>query len=133
MRCTAIIITAMVSNYLLFIFVAVFLFFFVGFRWYYLKTAREVKRLEAIGQFYRFFSIGCYTSVGKSRKHTLVIVECVCVYVILQHTFIRNCNKLSCNATIPGSQYDAGATSVMSVMSITEKEVFLLVKLHPWH
>ena len=50
MRCAAIIVTAMVSNYLLIIFVAVFLFFTVGFRWYYLKTAREVKRLEAIGQ-----------------------------------------------------------------------------------
>ena len=50
MRCAAIIVTAMVSNYLLIIFVAVFLLFAVGFRWYYLKTAREVKRLEAIGQ-----------------------------------------------------------------------------------
>ena len=50
MRCTATIVTAMVSNYLLIIFVAMFLLFAIGFRWYYLKTAREVKRLEAIGQ-----------------------------------------------------------------------------------
>ena len=33
--------------------------------------------------------------------------------------------------TLPGSQYDAGTMSIMSVMIVTRKVVFLLVKLCP--
>ena len=51
LRFLAIILTAAASNYWVFIpaflVIAVFLFF----RWYYLKTSREIKRLEAIGRF----------------------------------------------------------------------------------
>ena len=31
----------------------------------------------------------------------------------------------------PGLQYDAGAASIMNVVSITEESIFLPVKLHP--
>ena len=51
LRFLAIILTAAASNYWVlipaFLVMAVFLFF----RWYYLKTSREIKRLEAIGKF----------------------------------------------------------------------------------
>ena len=51
LRFLAIILTAAASNYWVlipaFLVMAVFLFF----RWYYLKTSREIKRLEAIGRF----------------------------------------------------------------------------------
>ena len=52
LRFLAIILTAAASNYWVlipaFVVMAVFLFF----RWYYLKTSREIKRLEAIGRFH---------------------------------------------------------------------------------
>ena len=51
LRFLAIILMAAASNYWVlipaFLVMAVFLFF----RWYYLKTSREIKRLEAIGRF----------------------------------------------------------------------------------
>ena len=44
-----ILITSIVANPWLAIVVAVVMVAFVFVRWYYLKTARDVKRLEAIG------------------------------------------------------------------------------------
>ena len=49
MRFLAIVITAISSNPLLILLVAVLLASALAFRWYYLKTAREIKRLEALG------------------------------------------------------------------------------------
>ena len=48
-RFLAILVIAVVGNPWLTIAVAVIVVVFVFFRWYYLKTARDVKRLEAIG------------------------------------------------------------------------------------
>ena len=52
-----------------------------------------------------------------------------------------SCLKPLCRETLfdklislkPGSQYDAGAMSVTSVVSVTGKSIFSPVKLHPWH
>ena len=49
MRFVAILVTAIASNPYLPIVIAALIVFFLGFRWYYLKTARDVKRLEAVG------------------------------------------------------------------------------------
>ena len=50
MRFVAILVTAAASNPYLIIAVVVLIVVFVGFRWYYISTARDVKRLEALGQ-----------------------------------------------------------------------------------
>ena len=48
-RFLAVLVTAIVGNPWLTIAAVVIMLVFVFFRWYYLKTARDVKRLEAIG------------------------------------------------------------------------------------
>ena len=48
-RFLAILVTSIVGNPWLTIAAVVVMFVFIFFRWYYLKTARDVKRLEAIG------------------------------------------------------------------------------------
>lgn len=40
---------SVIANYYLIILVVIIFVAFVGIRWYYLKTARDIKRLEAIG------------------------------------------------------------------------------------
>ena len=50
MRFVAVLVTAVAANLYLLIVVTVLLVVFLGFRWYYLKTARDIKRLEALGQ-----------------------------------------------------------------------------------
>ena len=52
MRFVAILVTAAVSNPYLIIAIVILIVVFVGFRLYYIKTARDVKRLEALGQQY---------------------------------------------------------------------------------
>ena len=53
----AIMAVAVASNYWM-IFPSVLLSgTFIGFRWYYLRTSREIKRLEAIGKFIVLFSL----------------------------------------------------------------------------
>ena len=49
LRFLAIILTAAASNYFLLIPAFLVIIIFLAVRWYYLKTSREVKRLEAIG------------------------------------------------------------------------------------
>ncbi len=50
-RFLAVLMLAIVANYYLVIVAVILVVIFVIFRWYYLKTARDVKRLEAIGIF----------------------------------------------------------------------------------
>ena len=50
LRLLAIILTAAASNYWVLIPAAIVMVVLLALRWYYLKTSREVKRLEAIGQ-----------------------------------------------------------------------------------
>ena len=45
----AIVVTAAIANYYLAVVCVVLVVIFVIFRWYFLKTAREIKRLEAQG------------------------------------------------------------------------------------
>ena len=45
----AIVVTAAIANYYLAVICVVLVVIFVIFRWYFLKTAREIKRLEALG------------------------------------------------------------------------------------
>ena len=52
LRFLAIMVTAAVSNYWVLIPAVLVMTIFLAFRWYYLKTSREIKRLEAIGMFY---------------------------------------------------------------------------------
>ena len=49
-RFVAILVTAIAANWYLLFAVGILMVFFLGFRWYYLKTARDIKRLEALGQ-----------------------------------------------------------------------------------
>ena len=49
-RFVAILVIAIASNLYLLIVVAVMMVVFLAFRWYYLKTARDIKRLEALGE-----------------------------------------------------------------------------------
>lgn len=49
-RFFAAIITASIANPYILVVVAVLFLFSLLFRWYYLKTARDIKRLEALGQ-----------------------------------------------------------------------------------
>ena len=46
----AVMITAIVSNYYLSLVVVVLCALFLSIRWYYLRVAREMKRLEALGK-----------------------------------------------------------------------------------
>ena len=41
--------TAVIANYYLIVLLVILFVTFLIIRWYYLKTARDVKRLEAIG------------------------------------------------------------------------------------
>ena len=50
MRFLATLLTAMISIPYMIIVVVALMAVFVGLRWYYIKTARDVKRLEALGQ-----------------------------------------------------------------------------------
>ena len=50
LRFLAIIITAIVSNIWVLIPAAVIMTLFIALRTYYLKTSRDIKRLEAVGQ-----------------------------------------------------------------------------------
>ena len=50
MRFLATIITVMFAIVYMIIVVTLLLVLLVGMRWYYIKTARDVKRLEALGQ-----------------------------------------------------------------------------------
>ena len=50
-RFLAILVIAIVGNPWLTIVAVAVIFVFVFFRWYYLNTARDVKRLEAIGKY----------------------------------------------------------------------------------
>ena len=49
LRIFSILIVAGVANYFIFIPVVIVVCVFIAIRWYYLTTAREIKRLEAIG------------------------------------------------------------------------------------
>ena len=49
LRCVAVIVTAMASNPWVVIPAVILVISFLALRWYYLRTSREVKRLEAIG------------------------------------------------------------------------------------
>lgn len=49
-RFFAIIITAAAANYWILLPAVLVMVVFLVLRWYYLKTARDVKRLEAIGE-----------------------------------------------------------------------------------
>ena len=48
-RFLAIVVTAAIAIYYLLIVILVMVIVFVAFRWYFLKTAREIKRLESLG------------------------------------------------------------------------------------
>ena len=50
MRFLAILVTAVIPNPYLIILFALMLPLLLGFRYYYITTAREVKRLEALGK-----------------------------------------------------------------------------------
>ena len=50
MRFLATIVTVMFAIVYMIIVVTLLLVLLVGMRWYYIKTARDVKRLEALGQ-----------------------------------------------------------------------------------
>lgn len=50
MRFLATIVTVVFAIVYMIIVVALLLVLLVGMRWYYIKTARDVKRLEALGQ-----------------------------------------------------------------------------------
>ena len=49
LRFLAIMVTAAVSNYWVLIPAVLVMTIFLALRWYFLKTSREIKRLEAIG------------------------------------------------------------------------------------
>lgn len=49
-RCLAVVITALVANWWTLLPMLVLLVGFLLIRWYFLKTGREVKRLEAVGE-----------------------------------------------------------------------------------
>ncbi len=49
LRFIVILLVACIANYWIIIPAAILVTFFVIMRWYYLKTSREIKRLEAIG------------------------------------------------------------------------------------
>ena len=48
-RILAIVITALIANPYMLIVVVILFIIFISLRWYYLKTARDIKRLEALG------------------------------------------------------------------------------------
>ena len=48
-RVLAIVITAVTANPYMLIVVVILFIIFISLRWYYLKTARDIKRLEALG------------------------------------------------------------------------------------
>lgn len=50
LRCTAIVLTATSSNPYLIVPALLMTVLFIGLRWYYLKSARDVKRIESIGK-----------------------------------------------------------------------------------
>ena len=56
----------------------------------------------------------------------IYIYMCVCVCVC-----VCDQNHLFYILSLIHNNYDAGAASVMCVMSITAKRIFSLVKLHP--
>ena len=72
-RFIAIMTTAVVANPYLLIVVFVLMFVFFFLRWYYLQTAREVKRLEAVGN----------DNYTKRFLVSVVILECFCVIYLL--------------------------------------------------
>ena len=65
LRCIAVIATAISSNPWVAIPAVVLIISFLAIRWYYLRTSREVKRLEAIGE-----------SHGYINKMTVPILVC---------------------------------------------------------
>ena len=56
-------VTAAVSNYWVLIPAFLVITIFLALRWYYLKTSREVKRLEAIGMSHQTYSQLFSTSI----------------------------------------------------------------------
>ena len=55
-RFLAIMVTTAVSNYWVLIPAFLIITIFLALRWYYLKTSREIKRLEAIGMSHQTYS-----------------------------------------------------------------------------
>ena len=56
-------VTAAVSNYWVLIPAFLVITIFLALRWYYLKTSREIKRLEAIGKSHQTYSQPFSTSI----------------------------------------------------------------------
>ena len=65
-RCIAIFLIAVVANYYLLVALVVVFVSFLTIRWYYLKTARDVKRLEALGNILYIIMIHWYLSLYSS-------------------------------------------------------------------
>ena len=85
----AIMAVAVASNYWM-IFPSVLLSgTFIGFRWYYLRTSREIKRLEAIGKFIFLFSL-LHGLVHVCTMHGLVSVLHVTCPCVVMHEMCRN-------------------------------------------
>lgn len=69
-RCFAILVTALAANWWTLIPAALVVAALLAIRWYFLKTAREVKRLEAIG-------VQLNIELGSGIK-----IECLSMYVL---------------------------------------------------
>ena len=59
LRFLAIMVTAAVSNYWVLIPAVLVMTIFIALRWYFLKTSREIKRLEAIGMIHYVVPLPC--------------------------------------------------------------------------
>ena len=70
LRFVSVILTTVVALVWLIFPVSVVIVLFVGMRWYYLKTAREVKRLEAIGEGWQLLIyIAQYVQIDRTSQY----------------------------------------------------------------
>ena len=66
-RFLAVVITAVIANPYMLIVVVILFIIFISLRWYYLKTARDIKRLEALGlSTLQFVSVNYFYSLNFS-------------------------------------------------------------------
>ena len=64
----AVLVVAGIANWYVFIPVGVVIVAFLFVRWYFLKAGREMKRLEAIGQFSIVRTPACYWRTASLHK-----------------------------------------------------------------
>ena len=64
----AVLVVAGIANWYVFIPVFVVIVAFLFVRWYFLKAGREMKRLEAIGQFSIVRTAACYWRTASLHK-----------------------------------------------------------------